>query len=55
MKLISLKLMSLLMSAGVVAASGMAIAADSPPPALKVVARVPGPDGGWDYATFGTP
>lgn len=30
----------------------MGLAAEPPAPVLKVMARIPGPDGGWDYATF---
>lgn len=47
-----MKLISLLMSASLLAGMpAIATAADATS-ALKVVARVPGPDGGWDYATF---
>jgi len=44
-------LTSLLISAGLLIGTPLAAAA-APAPVLKVVARIPGSDGGWDYATF---
>jgi len=48
-----LKLLSLLLAASLLAAvPAMVRAAEAPSSTLKVVARIPGPDGGWDYANF---
>jgi DNA-binding beta-propeller fold protein YncE len=53
METLSVKLASLLFSVSLLAGlPAMAATAPGPSSALKVVARVSGPDGGWDYATF---
>jgi DNA-binding beta-propeller fold protein YncE len=47
------KLKSLLIGVSLLAATpAMAAVANPLPTSLRVVARVAGPDGGWDYATF---
>ena len=39
-------------TAGAALVAGLASAAAAAPPSLSVIQRIPGPDGGWDYASF---
>jgi hypothetical protein len=52
MEILPVNLVSLLLSVSLLAGVPAVAAAADVTSALKVVARVPGPDGGWDYATF---